>query len=63
MVNPSNPDPPFSEESPYAVPQSDKYEMTKCEGEKAAREFGKENKFPVVVIRFRLQQRPDEPDG
>ena len=31
--------------------------MTKCEGEKAAREFGKENKFPVVVI------RPTQPYG
>jgi farnesol dehydrogenase len=53
----SNPNPPFSEESPYAVPKSDKYEMTKCEGEKLAREFGRKNNYPIVII------RPTQPYG
>ena len=43
--------PPYSEETPYSPPAWDKYETTKCEGEKAAIEFYKEHAFPIVVIR------------
>lgn len=43
--------PPYSETTPYSPPAWDKYETTKCEGEKAALGFYKEHGFPVVVIR------------
>lgn len=42
---------PFSEETDYCPPQWDKYETTKCEGEKLALEFSAKTGFPVVVIR------------
>jgi nucleoside-diphosphate-sugar epimerase len=43
--------PPYSEETPYSPPAWDKYETTKCEGEKAALAFHKEHGLEVVVIR------------
>lgn len=43
--------PPYSEATPYSPPAWDKYETTKCEGEKAAIGFYKEHGLPVVVIR------------
>lgn len=43
--------PPYSEATPYSPPAWDKYETTKCEGEKAAIGFYKEHGFPVVAIR------------
>ncbi len=43
--------PPYSEETPYSPPAWDKYETTKCEGEKAALGYFKEHGFPVSVIR------------
>lgn len=48
---------PFDEKSPYATPQNDKYEITKCEGEKKAISFSDRNNFPVTVI------RPTQPYG
>lgn len=44
-------DPPFNEQTPYHYPKSDKYETTKCEAEKAVREFAVNENYPVVVIR------------
>ena len=43
--------PPYSEETPYSPAQWDKYETTKCEGEKVALDFHRESGLPVVVIR------------
>jgi nucleoside-diphosphate-sugar epimerase len=43
--------PPFSEEAPYSPPSWDKYETTKCEGEKLALKFHRRTGYPVVVIR------------
>jgi len=43
--------PPYSETTPYSPPDWDKYETTKCEGEKAALGFYEEHGFPVTVIR------------
>ena len=43
--------PPYSEATPYSPPAWDKYETTKCEGEKAALGFYKEHGFPVVAVR------------
>lgn len=42
---------PYSEKTPYSPPSWDKYEMTKCEGEKIALSYHSENGFSVVVIR------------
>ena len=49
--------PPYSEQTPYSAPSWDKYETTKCEGEKLALEFHNAHGFPVVVI------RPAQPYG
>lgn len=43
--------PPYSESAPYAPPEWDKYETTKCAGEKLARKFHSDTGYPVVVIR------------
>jgi dihydroflavonol-4-reductase len=43
--------PPYSEETPYSPAQWDKYETTKCEGEKVALDFHRKAGLPVVVIR------------
>jgi nucleoside-diphosphate-sugar epimerase len=43
--------PPFSEETPYSPPSWDKYETTKCEGEKLALDFHRRTGYPLVVIR------------
>jgi nucleoside-diphosphate-sugar epimerase len=43
--------PPYSESTPYSPPAGDKYETTKCEGEKAALEYFKRLGAPVVVLR------------
>lgn len=43
--------PPYSEETSYSPPKWDKYEVTKCEGEKLALAFHKEHGLQVVVIR------------
>ena len=43
--------PPFSERTPYSPPLWDKYETTKCEGEKVVLEYQRETGFPVVVLR------------
>jgi nucleoside-diphosphate-sugar epimerase len=43
--------PPFSERTPYSPPSWDKYETTKCEGEKLVLEYQRETGFPVVVLR------------
>jgi nucleoside-diphosphate-sugar epimerase len=40
-----------SEDAPYSPPENDKYEKTKCEGEKVALEFHRREGLPVVVIR------------
>jgi dihydroflavonol-4-reductase len=42
---------PYSEETPYSPAQWDKYETTKCEGEKVAIDFHRKTELPVVVIR------------
>jgi nucleoside-diphosphate-sugar epimerase len=42
---------PFSEKTPYSHPEWDKYETTKCEGEKKALSFTKRDGIEVVVIR------------
>lgn len=42
---------PFSEHTPYCPPEWDKYETTKCEGEKTALAFAQKHDYPVVVIR------------
>lgn len=43
--------PPYSESAPYAPPEWDKYETTKCAGEKLARKFHSDTGYPVVIIR------------
>jgi dihydroflavonol-4-reductase len=43
--------PPYSEATPYSPAPGDKYEMSKCEGEKAALEFFQRRGLPVVVLR------------
>lgn len=43
--------PPYSEATPYSPPPWDKYETTKCEGEKLALDFHRSTGYPVVVIR------------
>jgi nucleoside-diphosphate-sugar epimerase len=43
--------PPYSESTPYSPAAVDKYEMTKCEGEKAALECFRRLGVPVVVLR------------
>ena len=43
--------PPYSEDTPYSPQPGDKYEVTKTEGEIAAREFAKESDLSLVVIR------------
>lgn len=42
--------PPYSVETPYSA-ANDKYESTKCEGEKLALAFYREQDYPIVVIR------------
>jgi nucleoside-diphosphate-sugar epimerase len=44
-------DPPYSESTPYSPPAWDKYEVSKCEGEKAAIAFFRSRGLPVVVLR------------
>lgn len=48
---------PFDEQSPYAVRASDKYEVTKCEAEKRAIDYSRENNYPITVV------RPTQPYG
>jgi len=43
--------PPYSESTPYSPAPGDKYEMSKCEGEKAALDFFQRRGLPVVVLR------------
>lgn len=43
--------PPYSEITPYSPPGWDKYETTKCEGEKLALDFHHTHGLPIVVIR------------
>jgi len=43
--------PPYSEETPYSPQPDDKYEVTKCEGEKAARAYAEEHGLSLAVIR------------
>jgi nucleoside-diphosphate-sugar epimerase len=43
--------PPYSEQTPYSPPAWDKYETTKCEGEKVALDFHHRQGLEVVVIR------------
>jgi len=43
--------PPYSEDTPYSPAADDKYETTKCEGEKTALECFKRQGVPVVVLR------------
>jgi nucleoside-diphosphate-sugar epimerase len=43
--------PPFSEDTPYSPQPDDKYEVSKTEGEIAAREFAAEHGTSLVVIR------------
>jgi nucleoside-diphosphate-sugar epimerase len=43
--------PPYSESTPYSPAAGDKYELTKCEGEKAAIEYFNRLGAPVVVLR------------
>lgn len=43
--------PPYSEATPYSPPAWDKYETTKCEGERLALDFHRRTGYPVVVIR------------
>lgn len=40
-----------SESAPYSPPEDDKYEKTKCEGEKVALDFYRQEGLPIVVIR------------
>jgi len=40
-----------SESAPYSPPEDDKYEKTKCEGEKIALDFYRQEGLPIVVIR------------
>jgi nucleoside-diphosphate-sugar epimerase len=43
--------PPYSEETPYSPALWDKYETTKCQGERIALDFHQRAGLPVVVIR------------
>jgi dihydroflavonol-4-reductase len=43
--------PPYSEETPYSPQPDDKYEVTKCEAEQAARSFAKDNGISLAIIR------------
>jgi nucleoside-diphosphate-sugar epimerase len=43
--------PPYDEETPYSPQPDDKYEVSKTEGEQAARAFAKENDLRLTVIR------------
>lgn len=43
--------PPYSENTPYSPQPDDRYEVTKCEGEKAAREYAAQHGISLVVIR------------
>ena len=42
---------PFSEITPYSPPAWDKYETTKCDGEKLALEYNGNLGFKVTVLR------------
>jgi nucleoside-diphosphate-sugar epimerase len=43
--------PPYSEDTPYSPQPDDKYEVTKCEAEQAARKYAAENDLSLAVIR------------
>lgn len=43
--------PPYSEETPYSPQPDDKYEVSKAEGEVAARKFADENDISLAVVR------------
>jgi nucleoside-diphosphate-sugar epimerase len=43
--------PPYSEETPYSPQPDDKYEVSKCEAEQAARKYADENGTSLSVIR------------
>ena len=43
--------PPYSEETPYSPQPNDKYEVTKCEAEQAARAFAKEHGVSLSIVR------------
>jgi nucleoside-diphosphate-sugar epimerase len=43
--------PPYNEDTPYSPQPDDKYEVTKTEGEIAARQFAGENEISLAVIR------------
>ena len=43
--------PPYDEETPYSPQPDDKYEVSKAEGEQAARAFADENDLRMTVIR------------
>jgi nucleoside-diphosphate-sugar epimerase len=43
--------PPYDEETPYSPQPDDKYEVSKAEGEQAARAFARENDLRLTVIR------------
>lgn len=42
--------PPYDEQSPYNPPMWDKYETTKCEGEKLALKYATESDQPEIVV-------------
>ena len=42
--------PPYDETSPYNAPEWDKYETTKCEGEKLALSYARQPEKPEVVV-------------
>ena len=42
---------PYTEQTPYSPPSWDKYEVTKCEGEKIALSYHKKGGCSVVIIR------------
>jgi nucleoside-diphosphate-sugar epimerase len=43
--------PPYSEETPYSPQPDDKYEVSKSEGEQAARKYAEENGLSLAIIR------------
>ncbi len=43
--------PPYSEETPYSPQPDDKYEVTKCEAEQAARAFAEEHGVSLSIVR------------
>ena len=43
--------PPYSEETPYSPQPDDKYEVSKTEGEQAARKYAKKHDMSLAVIR------------